>query len=260
MISTINYNISLSIELYNGIRNKNFKNMFRGDIIKNIKFKSFLMGIIVTCIGIHIGLIAGQIKLSKFSSVKIMLDNNTIQLKHPLVSIVKSGKKDSRLYIPAQELLEYLGFMVDFNSNDNSINLIDTNIEKINEIDNLITNNKGENIQVYEQGIGENGKFITNKDYYNLNSGEELVFNLYKLHDGNMINQTYKKRQDLNLKIQIKNSTGTIESEIVINLNNSQENIVVKEDGQYQVIISNPQEDTALIFGLLVKKQNRTIY
>jgi hypothetical protein len=234
--------------------------MFRGDLIKNINFKSFMMGIIVTCICISAVFIAGQMKLVKFNSTKIMLDDDIIQLEHPLASIIGSDKKSSQLYLPAQELLGYLGFMMDFNSHDNSINLTDMNIEKDNESDNLAANNRDEKIQVYECGIGKEGKFITNSDYYNLNSGQELVFNLYKLHDGNMINGTYEKREDLNLKIQIKNPAGEIESERVIDLNNPQESMVAKEDGQYQLIINNPRTDTNVMFGVLVKKQNPTVY
>lgn len=218
--------------------------MLGDDFMKRFNLKSFLWGIIVASICITTVLAARQIKLAKFSNAEIILDNSIIQLKNPLVVIGRGWKKDSQLYIPIEELLGHLGYMVNWNSNDNTVNLTNTNIED-------------KNIRVYDHGIGENGKFITNEDYYNLNEGEVLVFNLYRINDGNMVDGVYKERQDLDLKIQIKNPTGTIESEIVINLNDPQKSIVVKEDGQYQVILSNPKADTALMFELSVEKQSK---
>jgi hypothetical protein len=224
--------------------------------MKKFDFKSFLLGIIVASVGVITVLTIGQIKLAIFSNAKIMLDSNIVELKNPLVATIKGGKKDSQIYMPVGELFNHLGYTVAWNSNDNTINLINANIEETIESSKIITDNKNDNIQVYEHGIGENGKSITKDDYYKLNKGDMLVFNLYKLNDGNMVNDVYKERQDLNLKIGVKNPTGIIESETFINLANAQKNIAVEEDGQYEIIISNPQTDTIVNFKLSVEKQS----
>ena len=224
--------------------------------MKKFDFKSFLLGIIVASVGVITVLTIGQIKLAIFSNAKIMLDSNFVELKDPLVATIKGGKKDPQLYMPVRELFNHLGYTVAWNSNDNTINLINTNIEETIESSNLIKDNKNDDIQVYEHGIGENGKSITKDDYYKLSKGDMLVFNLYKLNDGNMVDDVYKERQDLNLKIEVKNPTGIIESETFINLANAQKNIAVEEDGQYEIIISNPQTDTIVNFKLSVEKQS----
>ncbi|MBW6410660.1 hypothetical protein [Clostridium weizhouense] len=63
------------------------------------------------------------IKSVSITKDKIYFNGNEINLKDPLISIVKEKDSEAELYMPMSELLEYMNFKVEWNSKDNFVNL-----------------------------------------------------------------------------------------------------------------------------------------
>lgn len=66
---------------------------------------------------------AEGIKSAAITKNKVYFNGNEIKLKAPLISIVKDGSSEIELYMPMNELLEYMNFKVEWNSKDSSVNL-----------------------------------------------------------------------------------------------------------------------------------------
>lgn len=57
------------------------------------------------------------------SNDKIYFNGKEIELKKPLLTVMKEGNSEPQLYMPMDELLEYMHFKVDWNSKDNAVYL-----------------------------------------------------------------------------------------------------------------------------------------
>ncbi|WP_010291785.1 hypothetical protein [Clostridium senegalense] len=67
--------------------------------------------------------VAEGIKSAAITNDKVYFNKNEIKLKDPLITIVKDGSSEAKLYIPMSEFLEYMNFKVEQNSKDSSVNL-----------------------------------------------------------------------------------------------------------------------------------------
>lgn len=67
---------------------------------------------------------AGEgIKSAAFNNNKVYFNGKEISLKKPLVTIEKNEESEPQLYMPMDEVLEYMHFKVDWNSKDNAVYL-----------------------------------------------------------------------------------------------------------------------------------------
>ncbi len=92
--------------------------------MKNFRIKNIVLGIVIGSVGITSVFAADGIKHAAFSNTGVTLNGVLVPLGNSLVSIQKNGEKDASLYMPARELLEYLGYNVEFESKTNMIKLI----------------------------------------------------------------------------------------------------------------------------------------
>ncbi len=97
--------------------------------MKKIELKSFIFGLMIGLIGITIVFTANKIKLVTYSNPVINLDGVQMPFKRPLLSVVKDGGKNTQIYIPLQEALEYLDYKVEWNSIDDTINILTSKTE-----------------------------------------------------------------------------------------------------------------------------------
>lgn len=63
------------------------------------------------------------IKSAVINNSKVYFNGKEIDLKKPLVIIEKNGNSEPQLYMPMDELLEYMHFKVEWNSKDNAVYL-----------------------------------------------------------------------------------------------------------------------------------------
>lgn len=63
------------------------------------------------------------IKSASINNSKVYFNGNEINLKKPLVTVVKDENSEAQLYMPMDELLEYMHFKVEWNSKDNAVYL-----------------------------------------------------------------------------------------------------------------------------------------
>lgn len=65
----------------------------------------------------------GEIKSATVSDAKVYFNGNEVNLKNPLITVVRDESSEDQLYMPMSELLEYMQFKVEWNRNDNAVNL-----------------------------------------------------------------------------------------------------------------------------------------
>lgn len=63
------------------------------------------------------------VKSAVINNDKVYFNGKEIDLKKPLVTIEKDGESEPQLYMPMDELLEYMHFKVEFNNKDNAVYL-----------------------------------------------------------------------------------------------------------------------------------------
>lgn len=66
---------------------------------------------------------AEGIKSASISNDKVYFNGHEIELKKPLIKILNNESSEAQLYMPMDELLEYMHFKVEWNSKDNSVYL-----------------------------------------------------------------------------------------------------------------------------------------
>ncbi|WP_432405534.1 hypothetical protein [Wukongibacter sp. M2B1] len=103
--------------------------------MKKFQIKSLILGLLLGIIGTSLVLGASKtseastisslekIESAAFSNSKVYFYGKEISLKNPLVIIRKDGSSETQLYMPMRELLEYMQFNVEWNSEDSSVNL-----------------------------------------------------------------------------------------------------------------------------------------
>jgi len=91
--------------------------------MKKFDVKSVAAGLIIGTLGITTAFAAGGIKSATYNAAKVTLDGNSVPLNESLVAIVQDGEEDAKLYMPVREMLEYLGYNVEFDSEVNTVKL-----------------------------------------------------------------------------------------------------------------------------------------
>ncbi len=96
--------------------------------------KRLVIGLIIgSSIGITTIFASGVIKSAVFTNSKIYLNNKNIPISNSLASIVKEGSSGALTYAPVRELLENMGYNVNWDSSDSSIRLSPKVISSIDE-------------------------------------------------------------------------------------------------------------------------------
>lgn len=65
----------------------------------------------------------GEIKSATVSDAKVYFNGNEVKLNNPLIAVASDESSEDQLYMPMNELLEYMHFKVEWNSKDSSVNL-----------------------------------------------------------------------------------------------------------------------------------------
>lgn len=95
--------------------------------MKKFDMKSAVFGFIIGTIGITAALTTvfatSGIRSANFSNARVYFYGQEVPLENQLVSIVREGESNARLYMPLRELLEYMNFIVEWDSETNSVNL-----------------------------------------------------------------------------------------------------------------------------------------
>lgn len=81
--------------------------------MKKLDMKSIAIGFILGTVGI-VTVSAGQITSAVFSDAAVTFDGNAVELSNPMVSITTDGSEAANLYMPVRELLEHLGYTVEW--------------------------------------------------------------------------------------------------------------------------------------------------
>lgn len=115
----------------------------KGRNMKRFDLKSIIVGLVIGIIGSSIIFTAGEIKptginnntkvavaasaegikSATLNSDKVYFNGNLVDLKNPLVTIIKDGSSKPQLYMPMTELLEYMHFKVEWNSKNHAVYL-----------------------------------------------------------------------------------------------------------------------------------------
>ena len=94
--------------------------------MKKFDLKSMAAGFVIAVIGaaaVFTVNATGTIRSASFTTTRVYFYGNQVPLDNPLVSIVAEGEANARLYMPLRELLEYMNFIVEWDGQNNSVNL-----------------------------------------------------------------------------------------------------------------------------------------
>lgn len=64
-----------------------------------------------------------KIQSASYLSAKVCFNGEEVPLKRPLVEVSSGDGTDTILYMPMQEMLEYMNFQVEWNARDNRVDL-----------------------------------------------------------------------------------------------------------------------------------------
>jgi hypothetical protein len=92
--------------------------------MKKFDVKSLVAGIIIGTMGITTVYAASGIKSAAFSNTKITLNGESLPLSKSLISVTMDNEQNESLYIPANGLFEKLGYTVNYDGANNTVNLI----------------------------------------------------------------------------------------------------------------------------------------
>lgn len=130
--------------------------------MKKFDVKSLAAGIIIGSLGITTVFAATGIKSASLNETKVTLNGASLSLNKSLISVTMDDEQNASLYVPANELLEKLGYSVYFDAAKNTINLSPGSIPSQEVIGGIISdgnvvitlnNNTG------QKNIAESGSF-----------------------------------------------------------------------------------------------------
>ena len=94
--------------------------------MKKFDFKSVVLGFVIAFIGLtvaHTVNAANFIREASFSQVKLYWLGQEVPLENPLISIVADGDTEAILYMPVREFLEFMNFVVEYDVQNDRVNL-----------------------------------------------------------------------------------------------------------------------------------------
>jgi hypothetical protein len=136
-------------------------NTKRNDTKKFFNCKGFIFGLLIgaiATIGITNVFAAEEIKSAKYEEIKVSFNNSIIPLKNSFVSVVKNGENDAKMYMPLREILQYMGYDVEWNGSKKSINISNAAIDSTSSVENTkiektIDNNIEKTDSIYDSGV-----------------------------------------------------------------------------------------------------------
>ena len=94
--------------------------------MKKFDFKSMVLGFVIAIIGVTAVLTvnaASYIRSASFSQARVYWLGQEVPLENPLVSVLVEGETNAKLYMPLRELLEFMNVFVEWDGENNSVNL-----------------------------------------------------------------------------------------------------------------------------------------
>ena len=95
--------------------------------MKKFDMKSFIAGIIIGTTGITTVFAASGIKSAHVSNMNVTLNGASFSLSKPLLSVTMENEQEEHVYAPVNELLINLGYGVNYNAENNTIDFIPQN-------------------------------------------------------------------------------------------------------------------------------------
>ena len=92
--------------------------------MKKFELKSLVTGIIIGTAGITTVFAASGIQSASVSNMNITLDGVSFPFSKPLISVTMENEEGENVYAPVNELLINLGYGVNYNVENNSIDII----------------------------------------------------------------------------------------------------------------------------------------
>ena len=165
--------------------------------MKKLNAKSLVLGFIIGIVGISTIFAANEIKSANFSNTTVTLGGVSVPLENPLVSIVKDDEKDMQLYMPVRELLEYIGYSVNWDEAKNNIDLIKETPKTQADNTNMIYNNNQNQfsdvepvrtVDITESIDDRNVKHVIEIDIPRLDPQQHIVLDdMFELQNGDIV-------------------------------------------------------------------------
>ena len=94
--------------------------------MRKFDFKSMVFGLAIAFIGlsaVYTVNATNSIRSASFSQARVYWLGQEVPLENPLISVVAEGETNARLYMPLRELLEFMNVSVEWDGENNSVNL-----------------------------------------------------------------------------------------------------------------------------------------
>ncbi len=95
--------------------------------MKKFDLKSFAAGLLIGTLGITTAFAAAGILSADLCDTKVTLKGAPLSLNHPLISVTMEDGQEPKLYMPADELLTSLGYMLHYDNGKNTVDLLPGN-------------------------------------------------------------------------------------------------------------------------------------
>lgn len=207
--------------------------------MKSFNLKSLICGLLIGTIG-TIGITSvfasGTIKSAQYEEGNISFNGSIIPLKNSLVSVVKNGENESKIYMPAEEVLEYLGYNVECADSKHLINISTRHLRCKDSIEECSVSNKNEVDKQALEIMQKTGNWNYVKPLFPsmTSEGVQAVVNLYIQKTGN-----YKKAEEASKYINKDNSTTKVETKL-----------------DYDALASETMADTGNIYSIMMYMPN----
>lgn len=130
--------------------------------MRKFELKSLIAGIIIGTLGITTVFAASGVRSANISNMNVTLNGASFPLSKPLLSVALENEESENVYAPVNELLTNLGYGVNYNAENNTIDLIAQNsILQINIDEISSSGNAAFHIANYtdQRNIAESGSF-----------------------------------------------------------------------------------------------------
>lgn len=110
--------------------------------MKKFDVKSVVLGFVIgitVIAGVTTAFAANGIKSAALSHAKVTLDGTAVPLHQSLAVITKDDGKDAELYMPVGELLQYLGYTVNWDRTKDTVDLVSGSNRSQEVIGNVIS-------------------------------------------------------------------------------------------------------------------------
>lgn len=213
--------------------------------MKKVHSKSFKLGLLIGTIVIIIAFAGKGIRAVEHEKVKVSIDGTMIPLENSLSSGVKEHENDEETYMTVKAILEYLGYDVEWNDSNRSIDISTktTDSTYVSETMKIPTQNEtGKNVAKNEtdkealeimQKTG-NWSYVEHLFPSMTSEGVEEVVALYIKKTGN-----YKQAEEALIYINTDNSTTKVSPQL-------------KSQSDYDTLAGETLEKTNDIYSIMV--------